>query len=739
MNDSVTPHFEALLEQVRVLAARGDLPAALALIERTAATLRAPRDRLLLLKLDIAAAAQDVAAVAAAEQELDAVGRESPANAARIVASLRSRRRADAAWNLLAALPGSPALAPEAFLLGVEFARAGDAQRARVAYEYALAANPDLVEARINFGDILLARRDFLDARPHFERAVELRPESGAAWLGLAQSLLNLGEGAPALAAFARLPGGLVPSALLDAWRATAHAQAGDDVAAAALYERAIAADSVGFAGLFGYALLVERRGDLESAARLYARALAAAPQSNWALANQVYCLQRIADWDTLRAPLAELLARLRSGDVGDYANSTWIGFGLAGALQRDVAAKFSRIQAGLRVTAVARRAFAPNDGARLRIGYVGSDFRGHATSYLLVGVLEHHARARFEVFAYALAPTDDAPVARRIVAACEHFVDVAGLPAERVAARILADRIDILVDLNGHTKGECMGLVALRPAPIIVNYLGFPGTMGAFVDYIIADRLVIPQAAAGEFSEAVVRLPGCYQPNDALREIGAPTTRAEHGLSADAIVACSFNQSWKFTPAIWAIWMRQMAAHPRLLLWLLEDNPWASSNLRRHAQAAGVSAERIVFAPRVPHAAHLARLALADLAFDTLPCNSHTTGSDALCMGVPLVTIAGDAFAARVGASLLHAVGLAELVTDGEDDYAALLDALLRTPGKLAALKARLLAARATAPLFDTATTTRALESAFAAMYARFRAGRAPAAIDLSDAAAGA
>jgi protein O-GlcNAc transferase len=725
--------FDTLLASVRALARERRFADAIALIDEAAAKRSQERDKLLLLKLDIALAAKDDAATISAERSLAALVDAQPQSLVRIIASLRLRKRTNAAWIILSRSEPAPALAPEAFLLGVVFAREGEKGLARTCYEFALEAKPNFIEAHVNLGDLLLGEREFLRAQPHFEAAIGIDVGNGNAWLGLGQCLLNTGKGAHALDAFSRAPAALENSPMLTAWRATATLQSGDEAQAVILYERALAGDPACFSALFGYASVCERRGDLDTAAQLYARAHAAQPESVWALNNQVFCLRRMAAWEAMAVPEAELVERLRRGDIGDYGTSSWVSLDLPGTTLREVAAVFARTQSALRVRPVAHRDFAVNTTQRLRVGYVSADFRSHATSYLLVDVLERHDRDRFEVFAYALTPSDGSAVAARVAAACSHFIDVANLPPEQVASRILDDRVDVLVDLNGHTQGECMGLVALRPAPVIASYLGYPGSMGAFVDYVIGDRQVTPVDAADEFSEKIVRLPRSYQPNDSRREIGAETTRAAHGLPDDAIVACSFNQSWKFTAPIWAIWMRLLRAHPRLVLWLLDENPWATANLRRHAEAAGVAPERIVFAPRVPHADHLARLGLADIALDTVPCNSHTTGSDALWMGVPLVTLVGQAFIGRVGASLLDAVGLPELIAHSEAEYAALLDDLIGASFKLATLRIRLLSSRQTAALFDSEATTRALEAAYAAMYARYRGGHDPVAIDIA------
>jgi len=440
-----------------------------------------------------------------------------------------------------------------------------------------------------------------------------------------------------------------------------------------------------------------------------------------------------MADWPRWEAPHAELIGRLTRGTVGDYA-AALSSIDLPGKALRQVATQFVRTQSALHVTEVRKRTFPPRQPGRLRVAYVSSDFRDHATSRLLVETLERHDRERVEVFGFALNPPDGSALGRRVAAACEHFIEVANLPVQEVALRLLEKQVDVLIDLNGHTKGACIGLTALRPAPVVVNYLGYPGTMGDYADYIVGDHHVIPPGSEDEFSEAVVRLPRCYQPNDRRRVVGASTDRAQHGLPESAIVACSFNQSWKITPSIWAIWMRLLGSHPRLVLWLLDENPWFKQNLRRHATQAGIDPDRLVFASRMPQAEHLARLALADIALDTVPCNSHTTGSDALWMGVPMITLVGDSFAGRVGASLLHAVGLPELVTRSEDEYAAKLDALIGMPDELARARATLLARRDHAALFDSESTARILERAYTFMHERHVSGLPPAAIDLVD-----
>lgn len=706
---------------------------ALAVIDRALRDLPTDRDKLLFLRLDIARAANQPVAFADTLRRIDEAAKAAPDTGTRLVSSLRLRGLPQEAWNLLAQLPAHTALAAEAYHLGLGFTRLGDASVARRCYEFALACNPGFVEAHVNLGDLLLRDRLFRAALPRFETAVRLQPHSEGALIGLGQCLLHTGNGKAALEIFAKVSGAVADSAQMLAWRATALAQGGDDAAALSLYRQVLDRDPRNYDAWFGNALIHDRGKNLEASAQAYAQACALQPQSNWTLGGLVFSLQCMADWPRWQAPHAELIGRLARGNVGDYA-APLSSLDLSGKALREVVAQFTRTQSALHVTEVRRRAFPPRNPGRLRVAYLSSDFRDHATSRLFVETLEHHDRERFEWFGFALNAADGSALGQRVAAAFEHFVEVANLSADEVAARILDAGIDVLVDLNGHTKNACTGLAALRPAPIIVNWLGYPGTMGDYVDYIVGDRHVIPAGCEDEFSEAVVRLPDCYQPNDRRRAIGTATDRTQHGLPEAAIVACSFNQSWKITPAIWAIWMRLLDSHPRLVLWLLDENPWFTQNLRREATQAGVDPDRLVFAPRVPQAEHLARLALADIALDTVPCNSHTTGSDALWMGVPMVTLVGDSFAGRVGASLLHAVGLPELVTHSEDEYAAKLDALIGAPDELTHLRATLLARRDQAALFDSKSTAHSLERAYALMHERRISGLPPAAIDLAD-----
>lgn len=364
-----------------------------------------------------------------------------------------------------------------------------------------------------------------------------------------------------------------------------------------------------------------------------------------------------------------------------------------------------------------------------IRLGYLSSDYHDHATAYLIAELIERHDRSRFTVAAYSFGAIHTGEMRRRLMRAFDSFADLRHASHETIARRIYEDGTDILLDLKGYTTDARPQIAAWRPAPVQVSFLGYPGTMGAgFIDYIIGDAVVTPMDQQPFFAEKIVQLPHCYQPNDTRRQI-APRTpgRADCGLPETGFVFCSFNQNYKLTPVVFDIWMLLLKAAPDAVLWLRESFPESRENLRREAAARGVDPRRLVFALKAPLAEHLARHRLADLFLDTLPINAHTTASDALWAGLPVLTCAGPTFAGRVAASLLHAVGLPELATGSLEEYEAAALRLVRQPEVLAGLRARLEDGKAKAPLFDTERYTRHLEAAFVRMAETAAAGRAP------------
>jgi predicted O-linked N-acetylglucosamine transferase (SPINDLY family) len=356
--------------------------------------------------------------------------------------------------------------------------------------------------------------------------------------------------------------------------------------------------------------------------------------------------------------------------------------------------------------------------GDKIRIAYLSGGLRRHATGILAVEIFEHHDRARFETIALSFTPDDGSPLRRRMAAAFDRFIDVSREDDAQIAARLTALEADIVIDLDGYTEGSRPGIIAQCPAPVRVSWLGYPGTSGApFIDYLIADGVVAPPGSDGEFSERLVRLPGSYQPNSE-RAVGPAPSRADCGLPDGAFVFCAFNNSFKITPDMFSVWMRLLKAVDGSVLWILEANALQKSNLHRETIARGMDPDRLVFAPRLDPDVHLARHVHADLFLDTTPCNAHTTASDALGMGVPLITCVGPAFPGRVAASLLTVCGLPELITHSLADYESMALKLARDPAMLAALKERLRQNRTT--LFDTERTTRTLEQAYETMVRR-------------------
>jgi predicted O-linked N-acetylglucosamine transferase (SPINDLY family) len=361
----------------------------------------------------------------------------------------------------------------------------------------------------------------------------------------------------------------------------------------------------------------------------------------------------------------------------------------------------------------------------RIRVGYVSADFHRHATAYLMAGLFECHDRRKFEVTAFSFGADDGSEMRHRLEHAFEHFIDVRSMGDEELARKMRSLEIEILVDLKGITQDARTGIFVRRPAPIQVNYLGYPGTMASkHFDYIIGDGRIIGEGDREHYSEKVVTLPFSYQANDDKRVISDnAVSRSESGLPDQSFVYCCFNQAYKITSSIFDCWMSILREVDGSVLWLFEGHPAAKRNLCTEAEKRGIDSGRLIFAGGVPPAEHLARHRLADLFLDTLPYNAHTTSSDALWTGLPVVTLTGETFASRVGASLLTAIGLPELITSTHEEYTALAVALGKDRERLAEIKERLALNRLTMPLFNTALFTKHLEAAYQVMSDRYRA----------------
>ncbi|WPO41861.1 tetratricopeptide repeat protein [Tardiphaga sp. 42S5] len=562
----------------------------------------------------------------------------------------------------------------------------------------ALALNPGNAETLNNRGTVLNDLRDYPAALADFDRALALNPRYAAAFFNKSKSLAELKRYDEALAACESALA-LQPD-LAEAW--------------------------------FGRGYIFGQMRMPAEAVEAYGRACQLNPDMPLLKGNLLHQKMLVCDWHDANALIAEIGADLIAGKLAAEP------FGWQG-----VATSERSLQRCAELTNASRfpmqapplRASATGPNAKIRVGYLSGEFRQQATSLLLVGVLEQHDKSAFEIFAIDNGYDDGSDIRRRIAGAVDGIVDISTLNDPQAVAAIRAQRIDILVNLNGYFGEQRTGVFARRAAPVQVNYLGFPGTLGAgFMDYILADQYVLPAEHRQFYSEKVAWLPHCYQANDDRREISTRAfTRAEVGLPVQGFVFCCFNNAYKITPDVFDSWTRILSAVDSSVLWLLEDSAAAVANLRREAELRGIDPARLVFAARMSPAEHLARHRCADLFLDTLPYNAHTTASDALWAGLPLLTCRGGTFAGRVAASLLQNLGVSELIVANCNDYECMAIELAENPERLSSIREKLSANRLKMPVFDTRRLARDIEMAFRKMAERARAGLAPAHIMFS------
>ena len=587
------------------------------------------------------------------------------------------------------------------FNLGLTRLKLDRPREAMQALEKALSLAPDLVDAHLEIGNALAMLGDQEGAEARYRRVLASQPQHVLA-------LSNLGR---ALAARRRFEEA-VPLLLR----------------AAALPD----ADAVTFAACGEVLVRIQQTSEGEKMLR---RALALDPEHGDARAALAMVLQWQCRWDELdeiRPGLIEFsLAEARAGRRSPVAPHTGLSQYLTPAQEKLISESWSRAQtAAMRLSATdAPFVHGPRGREKIRLGYFSNDFKSQATAHLIAGLFERHDRGRFEVYAYSFGEDDASTWRRRIEAASDMFVDVSEEAYGETAARMHRDEVDILLDFKGFTAESRPQVYALKPAPIQVNYLGYPGTIGAdYMDYLVADEIVIPPDERVHYTEKVVYLPESYQANDDRQEIGDwPATRADAGLPERGIVFSCFNETYKIDRTVFELWMRILARVPGSVLWLRDHNEQLRANLREAAEAAGVSEQRLLFAETLPKEQHLARCRLADLFLDSYALTAHTTATDSLWAGVPVITCPRNTFATRVGQSLLENLELPELVVPDLDAYEELAVRLATSPGELAALREKLAGKLKTAPLFDTGRLTRHLEAAFTGMWERYRDGRPP------------
>lgn len=635
------------------------------------------------------------------------------------------------------AITRDPDYARAHYNLGNTLLQADEPAAAEASLRRAVALQPDHVHAWAALGVALGGQSRFDEARVCFDRALALRPDDAKVYLNYGHALVREKRHPDALQRFRQA------LALRPGYAEALLAQGGihdlekrHDLAADC-YRQALASrpDWPEALHRLGGALF-EIEDYAESKAVLH-RALTLKPDFPEAVATLLRVLSNTCDWGEMPARVAELRAAAQAAlAVGkappissSQANAYDFSMAEKLAFARAHSRKLEERQAPMRRKLGFQHPARDSDPARLRIGYWSYDLRNHATAHLMRTVFGLHDRARFEIFTYSYGPDDQSDYRARIAAESDHFVDLREASDVEAATRIHADGIHILVDLMGYVANCRPEVLALRPAPIQVNYLGYPGTMGAgFMDYIVTDRVTTPPEDVPFIDEAIVHMPHTYQVTDDQQPIDpGPVTRVDEGLPESGIVFCCFNTLYKIEPTMFGAWMRILAAVPGSVLWMLARPTAARANLRREAEAAGVDPDRLVFGVGKHKPLHLARLRLADLFLDTRYYNAHTTTSDALWAGVPVLTWPGDGFPARVAASLLTAIDLPELIMPDLAAYEREAIRLGTDPAALAKLKARLAERRTTRPLFDTRRWVRDFERVLEAMWARHAAGEAP------------
>jgi predicted O-linked N-acetylglucosamine transferase (SPINDLY family) len=577
-------------------------------------------------------------------------------------------------------------------LLGLIAARLKNPALAVELIGKAIKVNPNFAPAHSNLGASLKALKRLDEAVASYERAIALAPDTAEAHSNLGNAFHELRRTEEALASYDR-------------------ALAIKEDYADAHYNR-------------GNALKQLMR--LADAVASYERALELKPDIEFLMGTLIHTYHHVCDWSGFDSNNELLEGIIERKLKASPPFSTFAIFD-SPRLQKIAAEVWVQAQCPPRETLgpIVRGA----SRKKIRLGYYSADFHNHATSYLIAQLLELQDKNRFELIAFSFGPDVQDEMRQRVSAAFDRFIDVRFM-SDLEVARLSRDlEIDIAIDLKGHTQDARPGMFSYRCAPVQVNYLGYPGTLGApYIDYLIADSVLIPEEQKVHYTEKIVCLPHTYQVNDRKKMLAETQyTREQLGLPQDAFVFCCFNNSFKITPETFDSWARILQAVEGSVLWLLDDNLIATGNLQREAQLRGLPSHRLVFGQRMPLAEHLARHRAADLFLDTLPCNAHTTASDALWAGLPVLTRAGNSFAGRVAASLLNAIGLPELVTSSQKDYETLAIALANQPVQLATLREKISRNRLSAPLYDVALFTRHIEAAYEAIHARSLAALPP------------
>jgi len=618
---------------------------------------------------------------------------------------------------------------PALEIMGLVKAMLGRHAEAAIFFEHIYSANPNNLSNLFNLATALAACGKDLDAINHYQEVAKASPHNIDVWINLGKSHAKLNQLESAQASFNRalsIDSGHV-GAMLN--MGTVLKDMGNMTESLKYFDRALSISKDFPEALYNKAILLKNLQHYRDSIDYFERALTLKPNIHFGLGELLHLKMKICDWYQFPINLNRCLHEIENGSISPFPLLALVD----DPELHQISAKIylnKTIPVVMNQPQLRKR----DRKHRIKIGYFSCDFYDHATAYLMADFFELHNRSLFEIIAFSYGPQTNDEMHQRLKRSFDQFIDVAHLDDRQIANLSKEHGIDIAVDLKGFTQGSRLGIFAQRAAPIQISYLGYPGTRSAkFMDYIIADHTLVCDDNQSFFTEKIIYLPNSYQVNDRHRLIDAKTySRADFGLPADQFIFCCFNNNYKILPAMFDEWMRLLQAVDHSVLWLFKDNNLAQQNLIQEAQKRGIAAHRLIFAERMDHSEHLARLRLADLFLDTFPYNAHTTASDALSVGLPVLTLLGRSFASRVGASLLSALDFPELVANSIEQYRSIALQLANDPVKMNQLKHKLAEALNSKPLFDTPQITKDIEAAFLAIYERYLRQQAPECIDL-------
>ena len=577
-------------------------------------------------------------------------------------------------------------------LLGVVAAQKAEYEKAIEYFLATIKIAPEYSVAYSNLGNVYTKLRQFDQALSAYEQAARLDPQDAETWSNAGVVFFELKQFEEAIS----------------------------------LYDKALAIDPNYAEALCNKGNALDELKRYEEAIACYEKALTINPNIDWAPGVWMYLKLKVSAWENLEGNVQVLLAKVAAGEKVSNPFPL-LAMSDDPMIHRQASAIYAHYQFPAN-PALGPIAKYPKK-EKIRIAYYSADFHNHATGYLLAELIELHDKNQFELIGISFGPSQGDVMRARLEKSFDQFIDASAMSDREIAELSRNLQIDIAVDLKGFTQNCRTGIFAYRVAPIQVSYLGYPGTMSAdYMDYLIADKTLVPQELQQAYSEKIAYLPNSYQVNDRNRAIlDRIFTRAELGLPEQGFIFCSFNNNFKILPATFEGWMRILKAVDGSVLWLYEDNAVAANHLGQEAEKYGVNSSRLVFAKNMPLAEHLARHRLADLFIDAFPCNAHTTASDALWAGLPVLTLMGNSFAGRVAASLLNAIGLPELISTSSQAYESMAIEIAQNPEKLGTLKQKLANNRMTTPLFDTPQFTKDLERTYAHMYERYQSDLPP------------